>query len=140
MGDHCRSLELAEVNNSRKMLWKVGLSSGVMPRPGSAATMLGAAAIIGLGDLSSALWLWQERTRALEGEAGTGLGLSQVYGFVRQVGGDLRIESRPGAGTAVHLLFPKVAQSIRNGDLEQLSSTGDRGARNKEGCKPPADA
>jgi signal transduction histidine kinase len=70
--------------------------------------------------------------RALEpffttkGEAGTGLGLSQVYGFVRQVGGDLRIESRPGAGTAVHLLFPKVAQSIQNGDVERATSASDR--------------
>jgi signal transduction histidine kinase len=40
-----------------------------------------------------------------KGRRGTGLGLSQVYGFVRQVGGALRIESAPGAGTAVHLLF-----------------------------------
>ena len=42
-----------------------------------------------------------------KGEAGTGLGLSQVYGFVRQVGGDLRIECRPKAGTTVELLFPR---------------------------------
>jgi signal transduction histidine kinase len=42
-----------------------------------------------------------------KGEAGTGLGLSQVYGFVRQVGGDLRIESKPGVGTTVELLFPR---------------------------------
>jgi two-component system, NtrC family, sensor kinase len=39
---------------------------------------------------------------------GTGLGVSQVYGFVKQVGGDLRIESIVGAGTSVHLLFPRV--------------------------------
>ena len=37
---------------------------------------------------------------------GTGLGLAQVYGFVRQCGGDLRIESEPGRGTTIHLLFP----------------------------------
>ena len=42
-----------------------------------------------------------------KGEAGTGLGLSQVYSFVRQVGGDLRIKSRPGVGTEVALLFPR---------------------------------
>lgn len=51
--------------------------------------------------------------RALEpffttkGEAGFGLGLSQVYGFVRQVGGDLRVKSKPGAGTTVDLFFPR---------------------------------
>ena len=42
-----------------------------------------------------------------KGEAGTGLGLSQVYGFVRPVDGDLRIASEPGAGTTVELLFPR---------------------------------
>jgi signal transduction histidine kinase len=49
--------------------------------------------------------------RALEpfystkGHEGTGLGLSQVYGFVRQVGGDVKIESEVGVGTTVRLLF-----------------------------------
>jgi signal transduction histidine kinase len=38
---------------------------------------------------------------------GTGLGLSQVYGVVKQAGGDLRIESAVGAGTSIHLLFPR---------------------------------
>jgi PAS domain S-box-containing protein len=37
---------------------------------------------------------------------GSGLGLAQVYGFVRQSGGNLRIESAPGAGTIVRLRFP----------------------------------
>lgn len=40
---------------------------------------------------------------------GTGLGLSMVYGFVRQHGGDLRIESRPQAGTAVTMVLPRAA-------------------------------
>jgi DNA-binding response OmpR family regulator len=34
---------------------------------------------------------------------GTGLGLSQVYGLVRQMGGDVDISSRPGEGTSVRL-------------------------------------
>jgi signal transduction histidine kinase/CheY-like chemotaxis protein len=37
---------------------------------------------------------------------GTGLGLSQVYGFVRQSGGFSRIESAPGAGTSVFIYLP----------------------------------
>lgn len=36
---------------------------------------------------------------------GTGLGLSQVYGFVEQMGGTLHIESTPGTGTRVVLCF-----------------------------------
>ena len=37
---------------------------------------------------------------------GTGLGLAQVYGFVRQCGGDLRIISKLGRGTTVEMLLP----------------------------------
>jgi signal transduction histidine kinase len=38
--------------------------------------------------------------------AGTGLGLSQVYGFILQMGGTVDIKSTPGAGTIVRLIFP----------------------------------
>lgn len=37
--------------------------------------------------------------------SGTGLGLSQVYGFITQTGGKLEFESKPGTGTLVRLLF-----------------------------------
>ncbi|WP_411032784.1 two-component system sensor histidine kinase NtrB [Shinella sp. BYT-45] len=40
-----------------------------------------------------------------EGE-GTGLGLSQVYGFVNQSGGHVHVESEVGAGTSIHLFLP----------------------------------
>jgi CheY-like chemotaxis protein len=42
---------------------------------------------------------------------GTGLGLSQVHGFVRLAGGAMRIESVKGAGTAVSLYLPKLQQA-----------------------------
>jgi len=38
---------------------------------------------------------------------GTGLGLSQVYGFVSQSGGHVRVESEVGEGTNVHLFLPR---------------------------------
>ena len=38
---------------------------------------------------------------------GTGLGVSQVYGFAHQSGGLLRIESAPGRGTTVRILLPR---------------------------------
>ena len=38
---------------------------------------------------------------------GTGLGLSQVHGFVRQSGGFVTIDTRPGDGTGVHLWLPR---------------------------------
>ncbi|WP_213880879.1 PAS domain-containing hybrid sensor histidine kinase/response regulator [Pseudomonas sp. dw_358] len=37
---------------------------------------------------------------------GTGLGLSQAYGFARHVNGDLRVDSVVGVGTTMHLLIP----------------------------------
>src|SRR5690606_21241590 len=37
---------------------------------------------------------------------GTGLGLSSIYGFARQSGGEARIDSVVGRGTEVTLLLP----------------------------------
>ena len=39
--------------------------------------------------------------------SGTGLGLSMIYGFVRQSGGQARIYSEPGRGTMVCLYLPR---------------------------------
>jgi len=41
--------------------------------------------------------------------AGSGLGLSMVYGFVRQSGGHLTISSEVGIGTTVSLFLPRAA-------------------------------
>lgn len=45
---------------------------------------------------------------------GTGLGLSMIYGFAQQSGGQVRIESTPGKGTTVHLYLPR-----HHGPVEQ---------------------
>jgi CheY-like chemotaxis protein len=50
--------------------------------------------------------------------AGTGLGLSQIYGFVQQSGGFVRLESEVGLGTKVNLFLPRH-------ELQEASSTGD---------------
>jgi PAS domain S-box-containing protein len=44
-----------------------------------------------------------------EADAGTGLGLSQVYGFTRQAGGTVTLASRPGHGTTITLYLPRAA-------------------------------
>jgi signal transduction histidine kinase len=38
---------------------------------------------------------------------GTGLGLAQVYGFVRQSGGSVRVHSVVGEGTTFTILLPR---------------------------------
>lgn len=42
---------------------------------------------------------------------GTGLGLSQVFGFVAQSGGHVQLDSAPGRGTTVRLYLPRHAGS-----------------------------
>ncbi len=48
---------------------------------------------------------------------GTGLGLSMVYGFMRQSKGDLQIQSEPDKGATIHLRFP-----VYGGSVEQASA------------------
>ena len=66
------------------------------------------------------------RRRCLEpfyttkGERGTGLGLAMVYGMVQRHSAGLQIESEPGQGTTVRLIFPaQTASAVSTGRLTQ---------------------
>jgi PAS domain S-box-containing protein len=47
---------------------------------------------------------------------GTGLGLSQLQGFVRQSGGVVRVESTPGVGTTIRMFLPRHDEADGEGD------------------------
>jgi signal transduction histidine kinase len=46
-----------------------------------------------------------------KGDKGTGIGLPQVRAFTEMVGGQIRIETKPDAGTTVDILFPADSKS-----------------------------
>ncbi len=52
---------------------------------------------------------------------GSGLGLSMVYGFVKQSGGHVKIYSEPGIGTTIRLYLPRAMQ---NEDVEVAVQAG----------------
>ncbi|MEO8618403.1 MAG: response regulator [Sphingomicrobium sp.] len=56
---------------------------------------------------------------------GTGLGLSMAFGFARQSGGVLQLESTQGEGTIVHIFLP-------------CSATGSKKAEYRHGSGPPS--
>jgi PAS domain S-box-containing protein len=61
---------------------------------------------------------------------GTGLGLSQLYGFVRQSYGVVRLDSAPGRGTTVRFYLPRHGQAVGGGAED---------AKAEAAARPPAD-
>ncbi|MET0240292.1 MAG: PAS domain-containing protein [Sphingobium sp.] len=63
---------------------------------------------------------------------GTGLGLSMIYGFAQQSGGQVRIYSEVGVGTNVHIFLPRhhggaapVANDIRRAPVDMRCGAGE---------------
>lgn len=75
----------------------------------------------------------ETRVRCLEpffstkGHRGTGLGLSMVYGVIERHDGNIEIDSEPGKGTTMRLIFPvrelqpkKIVEPLKNSKIKPL--------------------
>jgi PAS domain S-box-containing protein len=62
---------------------------------------------------------------------GSGLGLSMVYGFVRQSGGTITMDSQPGRGTVVRLYLPRTPDAPDN-EEHRSTGTGKENAKREE--------
>jgi CheY-like chemotaxis protein len=59
---------------------------------------------------------------------GSGLGLSQVYGFVKQSGGYIAVETARGAGAAFSLFLPRSHERAADAAAQDAAGTVPRGA------------
>jgi CheY-like chemotaxis protein len=66
-----------------------------------------------------------------ESGKGSGLGLSQVFGFAKQSGGGIRIDTRVGEGTSIKVYLPRAAE---NSVVEGSAFTADPTAVERRGA------
>ncbi len=71
--------------------------------------------------------IWEPFFTTKESGRGTGLGLSTVYGIIRQHGGGIRVSSAPGEGTTFKILLP--AHVGQRQDQSEPNASAARGGK-----------
>ncbi|MEP7116936.1 MAG: ATP-binding protein [Acidobacteriota bacterium] len=106
-------LELATANQRRAVAWSTPSLPVTVP---DGAWVLVTVRDTGSGmDADTAAQAFEPFFTTKDATHGSGLGLSMVYGIVKQSGGYTWIDSTPGAGTTVHLLLPARAAAAPAG-------------------------
>ena len=86
---------------------------------------------VGMDDATRARMFEPFFTTKPQGQ-GTGLGLSTVYGFVRQCGGHIGVTSTPGRGTSIELLLPRARALAEAGESTPPPLRSDPGEPGRE--------
>lgn len=96
------------LNSNQAITDKGVIWISVKPAPANTVTITVSDTGCGMDDAVLTRSLEPFFTARADGE-GTGLGLSMVYGFIKQTGGDIQISSQPGKGSQVQLTLPLCA-------------------------------